>query len=116
MESIKNGGNYTPNPAPGNSRPIGRWGQMHLNYLRDIHPDLYNSEVLSEGFWDRLADLNEAAENRLQLIIHQMKTAESVTEELKRKDSMAWVGRMNSIKARAEEIIMHKLIYTEEEQ
>ena len=89
---------------------------MYLNYLKDSHTDRYRCEVLSEGFWVSLADLNEETTIRLQLIIQQMKKAEGVTEELKRKDAMAWVGRMNSIKARAEEIIIHELIYTEEEK
>ncbi len=115
MEVIKSGDNYTLKPTPCNSRSIGRWGRMYLNYLQDSHSDRYNSEVRSEGFWDRLAALNEDAEKRLQLIIHQMKTEEGVTEDLKRKDAMAWVGSMNSIKVRAEEIIMHELIFTEEE-
>ena len=116
MEAIKNGDNYTLKLTPGNPRSIGRWGRMYLNYLQDSHPDRYNSEVRSEGFWNSLADLNEETTNRLQLIIQQMKKAESVTEALKRKDAMAWVGRMNSIKARAEEIVIHELIYTEEEK
>ena len=116
MEAIKSRDNYTLKPTPGNPRSIGRWGRMYLSYLQDSHPDRYNSEVQSEGFWDCLTDLNEEASNRLQMIIQQMKKAEGVTEELKRKDAMAWVGRMNSIKARAEEIIIHELIYTEEEK
>lgn len=116
MEAIKSGDNYTRKPTPDNPRSIGRWGRMYLNYLQDSHSDRYNSEVRSEGFWNRLADLNEEASNRLQLIIHQMKTAEGITEDLKRKNAMAWVWRMNSIKARAEEIVIHELIYTEEEK
>jgi len=58
--------------------------------------------------------LNEQAQNRLELIIEQMKASESVTEELKSADQMAWVGAMNNIRNRAEEIILREMIYEED--
>jgi hypothetical protein len=61
--------------------------------------------------WTYLADLNEQAEERLDLIIEQMKAAEGVTEELKARNQLEWVGRMNNIRNRAEEIINSELIY-----
>ncbi len=61
-----------------------------------------------------LADLNEQAQERLFLIVEQMKAAEGVTEELKAANQMAWVGAMNSIRNRAEEIILRELIYGED--
>ena len=61
--------------------------------------------------WTYLADLNEQAEERLNLIIEQMKAAEGVTEELKARNQLEWVGRMNNIRNRAEEIINSELIY-----
>ena len=61
--------------------------------------------------WIYLADLNEQAEERLNLIIEQMKAAEGVTEELKARNQLEWVGRMNNIRNRAEEIINSELIY-----
>ena len=67
MESIKSGGNYTLKPTLGNPRSIGRWGRMYLNYLQDSHPDRYNIEVLSDNFWDYLADLNEETASRFHL-------------------------------------------------
>lgn len=63
--------------------------------------------------WTYLADLNEQAQNRLEVIIEQMKVAEGVTEVLKATDQMAWVGAMNSIRNRAEEIILREMIYEE---
>ncbi|MGN0292390.1 MAG: TnpV protein, partial [Lachnospiraceae bacterium] len=59
-------------------------------------------------------DLNEQAQDRLERMIDQMKIAEGVTEELKAADPMAWVGAMNSIRNRAEEIILQELIYGED--
>ena len=68
--------------------------------------------MLQSGeLWTYLADLNEQAQDRLERIIYQMKAAEGITEALKASDSMAWIGAMNNIHARAEEIIREELIY-----
>ena len=95
-------------------RPIGKWGRMHREYLKEHRPILFNDLVLSGQLWTYLADLNEQAQERLSLIIEQMKASEGVTEELKAIDQMAWVGAMNSIRNRAEEIILREMIYGED--
>ena len=95
-------------------RPIGKWGRMHRDYLKEHRPILYNDLILSGQFWTYLADLNEQAQERLSLIIEQMKATEGVTEEMKAADQMAWVSAMNSIRNRAEEIILRELIYGED--
>ena len=95
-------------------RPIGKWGRMHRDYLKEHRPILFNDLILSGRLWTYLADLNEQAKERLSLIIEQMKASEDVTEELKATDQMAWVGAMNSIRNRAEEIILRELIYEED--
>lgn len=95
-------------------RPIGKWGRMHRDYLKEYRPILYNDLILSGQLWTYLADLNEQAQERLSLIVEQMKASEGVTEELKAADQMAWVEAMNSIRNRAEEIILHELIYGED--
>jgi len=94
-------------------RPIGKWGRLHQEYLKQEHPVQFESLVLSGRLWTYLADTNEQAQERLFLIVEQMKAAEGVTEDLKESDPMAWVGAMNSIRNRAEEIIFHELIYGE---
>ena len=98
---------------PQESRSIGKWGRMHRDYLEMCHPIRYNQLVLSGTLWTNLADLNEQAQARMETLIAQMKTAEGVTESLKAADPMAWVQRMNSIRARAEEIVREKIIYGE---
>ena len=95
-------------------RPIGKWGRMHRDYLKEHRPILFNDLVLSDRLWTYLADLNEQAQDRLSLIIEQMKASEGVTEELKAADQMAWVGAMNSIRNRAEEIILREMIFEED--
>ena len=95
-------------------RPIGKWGRMHRDYLKEHRPILFNDLILSGQFWTYLADLNEQAQERLSVIVEQMKAAEGVNEELKATDQMAWVGAMNSIRNRAEEIILREMIYGED--
>ena len=95
-------------------RPIGKWGRMHRDYLKEQRPILFNDLILSGQLWTYLADLNEQAQERLSLIIEQMKAAEGVNEELKATDQMAWVGAMNSLRNRAEEIILREMIYGED--
>ena len=96
------------------TRPIGRWGRMHRDYIKEHKPIRFNDLCLSGELWTYLADLNEQAQSRLELIIEQMKASEGVTEELKAANQMAWVGAMNSIRNRAEEIILHEMIYEED--
>ena len=95
-------------------RPIGKWGRMHRDYLKEHRPILYNDLILSGQLWTYLADLNEQAQERLSLIIEQMKETEGVTEDMKQHNQMAWVGAMNSIRNRAEEIVLREMIYEED--
>ena len=95
-------------------RPIGKWGRMHRDYLKEYRPIIFNDLILSGQLWTYLADLNEQTQERLSLIIKQMQTAEGVTVELKAADQMAWVGAMNNIRNRAEEIILREMIYGED--
>ena len=92
-------------------RPIGKWGRMHRDYIKEYNPILYDSLVLEGTLWTYLADLNEQAQNHLECIIGQMKVAEGVTETMKANDQMAWVGAMNNIRNAAEEIVLSELIY-----
>ena len=96
------------------NRSIGKYGRMHRDYLQEHNPIRFDDLVLEGKLWTYLADLNEQAQNRLQLIIKQMQEAECVNDELKEKNQMAWVQAMNSIHKRAEEIVIHELVYGED--
>ena len=110
---IRMGDYYIPDlTLPEEKRPIGKWGRMHREYLKEHKPIQYNCLLLSGKLWTYLADLNEQAQDRLERIIYQMKAAEGITETLKATDPMEWVGRMNSIRSRAMEIVNSELIYT----
>ena len=91
---------------------IDRWGMMHANYLKEHRPGVYTRLILSGKYTQTLVELNAQAEERLMTIINQMKMAEGVTELMKMNDQMLWVQHMNSIRSRAEEIIMNEMIYT----
>lgn len=111
---IRCGDYYIPDiRLPEENRPIGRWGRMHRDYIKENNLIRFNDLCLSGDLWTYLADLNEQAQSRLELIIEQMKAAESVTENMKATDQMAWVGAMNSIRNRAEEIVTNELVITD---
>ena len=112
IEYIRCGDYYIPDlKLPEENRPIGKWGRMHRDYLKEHRPILYNDLILSCKLWTYLADLNQQAQERLETIIGQMTAAEGITEELKASNQMVWTQRMNSSRARAEEIIREELIY-----
>ena len=81
---------------PQENRSIGKYGRMHRDYLQEHNPIRFDDLVLEGKLWTYLADLNEQAQNRLQLIIRQMQEEESVNDELKEKNQMAWVAQIQT--------------------
>lgn len=115
IEYVLVGDYYIPDlKLPHEERAIGKYGRMHREYLKEHSPMKFNDLVLEGQLWTYLADLNEQAQERLSLIVEQMKVAEGVTEELKAADQTAWLGAMNSICNRAEEIVLRELVYGED--
>lgn len=115
IEYVLVGDYYIPDlKLPDEERPIGKYGRMHRDYLKEHHPVRFNHLVLEGQLWTYLANLNEQAQCGLQTIIGQLQEAESVTEELKAYDQLSWVRAMNSIHNRAEEIILRELVYGED--
>ena len=111
IEYVLVGDYYIPDlKLPNEERPIGKYGRMHREYLKEHNSMMFNDLVLDGQLWTYLADLNEQAENRLQFIIKQMQETENVTDELKEQNQMAWVQAMNNIYNRAEEIVIHELV------
>ena len=98
--------------GPEEDRPIGKWGRMHLNYLKEHRPGLYSRLILSGKLYHHLAELNDLAQARLEVVIRQMHSSEGVDESMKAQDQMLWVGRMNNIRQRAEEIVIAELVFT----
>ena len=112
IPSIRSGDYFIPDlKLTEETRPIGKWGRMHRDYLKEHHPIRFTNLVLSGNLWTYLADLNEQAQQRMETLIVQMQSADGITEALKAADSLDWTQRMNNITARAEEIIREELIY-----
>ena len=96
---------------PEERRIIGIWGQRHLRYLRQCKKTTYTALVIEGKLPDYLANINEQAEEMLFQLVKQMAKDEGVDEAMKRRDQLYWVGRMNNIRNRAEEIVQNELIY-----
>ena len=92
-------------------RPLGKYGRMRMRYLREHRSLLFNQLLLSGKLMKHLYSIDDACHERLDLLIPQMKTAESITEELKATEPMEWVRRMNNIHHRIEEMLFNELIY-----
>ena len=84
---------------------------MRLNYLREYRPGLFTRLILSGKLYEHLAEIDQTSRRQMVQIIPRMAQAEGVDEKLKAKDQMAWIGRMNNIRQRADEIILVELIY-----
>ena len=91
---------------------IGIQGERHKQYLKQEHRIVYETMLLKGTLYRYLADINTQAEDMLLRLTEEMAKREGITERLKAGDQMAWVGGMNNIRARAEEIVTHELIYT----
>lgn len=92
-------------------RPIGKYGRLRKAYLQEYCSAVYSDMVISDKLWHHLADVEEQAQQRMDVMIQQMKEVEGVTEELKAKEQMEWVRRMNGIHNRAEEIVLKEIVY-----
>ena len=90
---------------------IGKYGRMHRNYLKEHRKVLYTNLILDGTLFERLAEIDKACNERMELICTAMAKQEGVTEALKAVDQMEWVRRQNSIHNRAEEIVLSELVY-----
>ncbi len=91
---------------------IGKYGRMHQEYLKENRPILYDDLILTEKLLPYLAEIDETCRRRLDIIIPEMARREGVDAELKRRSSLEWAARMNSIKSRAEETVLQELVYS----
>lgn len=105
---------YLPNLTVGeqNTPPLGKYGRMRRTYLKEHSPVLLNRLVLNGTLFQHLTEIDRTAQEWLDQIIPQMMQEQGVTEDLKRRDQLAWVGAMNNIHAQIEEIILTELVYT----
>ena len=109
----KNGDYLIPNLLP-NKEPeqaLTKYGLMRRNFLKEHRGGVYQGMILTGELKAPCLEIQEQAEQRMQLLTEQMAKAEGVTEELKAADQMKWVAKMNSIRHSAEETVLTELIY-----
>lgn len=115
-----NGRGYTavgdyllPNIAYGNEPlHLGRYSRLRQKFLKENHGGVYCEMLLSGSLWEHLAEIESSCQTRLERIVSALAKSEGVTESLKESDQLEWVRNMNSIRSRAEEIVLAELIYT----
>ena len=113
------GGSYTqvgdyllPDLLPGNEESaVGIWGRRHARWLRRNRRVTYINLLTSGKLPGYLAEIDRQAQEMVTLLVEQYAAAESITEQLKADDQLAWVGRMNSIRERVEEVVLSGLVY-----
>ena len=122
MKSLfeQNGGKYTQSgdyflPEMGltelEKKPLGKYGMMRRKYLEESRQGLYTRMILSGKLMEHLQEIDATCSRRMEQMIREMAVAEGVTEELKAKEQMTWVRKMNSLHVSAEEIVLKELVY-----
>ncbi|MBR0132686.1 MAG: TnpV protein [Lachnospiraceae bacterium] len=91
---------------------IGHWGWQRKEFLRKHKRGVYNAMLMQGTLTQHLIDINRDALDMMETIVKRTAELENVTEDLKRRDQMEWVRRMNNIRSRAEEFVRSDLIYT----
>ena len=93
--------------------PLGKYGRMRKRYLEQKHDGTFSALVLSGKLTQHLQDIDQTAKEQMAALTRQLAAAEGVTEELKTRDQLEWVRRMNSIRNRAEEVVIREVVYGE---
>ena len=105
-------GDYYVIAGDGDERPtVGIWGQRHLRWLKQNRRVTYTNILTSGILYEYLREIDTQIRGQLDALITQMARAEGITEQLKAKNTLEWVRHMNSIRNRAEEIVLEELIY-----
>ena len=106
-------GMYYPEIALPKSEPprYGKYGRTRLRYLQEHHTLMYQDLLLEGKLTAHLNEIDDSANDRMKLLTRQMQEQQGVTEELKDRDQLAWVGAMNNIHAAAEEIVYAEVVY-----
>ena len=114
IEYVRVGDYYIQNltlPKPRRTGNIGKYGRLKLNYMKKHNIPEYTEMLLNNELNSYLLDIEDACKNKIEILIKQMAKKENITEELKANNQLEWVGKMNSIKQSAEEIVLNELIY-----
>ena len=105
-------GIYYPNLVSTDEEPhYGKYGMMRKTYLKEHRPAMYSLYMLEDRLTEHLNTVDDEAQERMDILVRQMMEKQGVTEELKARDQMVWVGAVNNIQNAAEEIVLKELIY-----
>ncbi len=96
---------------PASDYPLGKYGRMRRNYLKEHRKVLFANMIVNGTLFEHLAEIDQSCNERMESIVSAMAEKEDVTEALKAVDQMEWVRRMNSIRNRAEEIVLTEFVY-----
>ena len=99
-------------PPEGSDTPLGKYGRLRHTFLKEHHNGIYTAMLMAGSLWKHLSETDQTCTERIERIVSQMAERENVTEALKAANQMEWVRRMNNIHNRAEEIVLHELVYT----
>ena len=91
---------------------LGRYSRLRQKFLKENHGGIYSEMLLGGSLWEHLADVEGSCQARLERIVSMLAESEGVMETLKEINQLKWVCKMNSIRSRAEEIVLSELIYT----
>ena len=106
-------GMYYPDLALPEEEPhYGKYGRMRLRHLKENHKVLYTTLLLDGELVKHLNEVDDSANQRMELLTLQMQERQGINEDLKARNQRAWVGAMNNIRNAAEEIVLSELIYS----
>ena len=92
--------------------PLGRYGRMRKDYLKETNETMYEVMMVTQELIPHCRSIQEQAEERRDFLIKEMAKMEGISEQLKETNPMDWVGKMNNIRQRAEEIVLTEIIYS----
>ena len=105
-------GIYYPNLVSTDEEPhYGKYGMMRKTYLKEHRPVLYSLYMLEDRLTEHLNVVDDEAQERMDILVRQMMEKQGITEELKARDQMAWIGAVKNIRNAAEEIVCNEIIY-----
>ena len=90
--------------------PLGKYGRMRLNFLKQQHPVLYHTMLLNGSLYPHLMEVEQTAESQMQQTMQGLLKQNPAPN--KEQHQMGWVQHMNSLKAQAEELVLNELIYS----
>ena len=99
---------------PERNYEIGKYGRMRHRYLKEHRKIQYTTMILDGTLYDHLEEIERICNERIETMVTAMKKQQGITEELKARDPLAWVGAMNNIRSCAEEVILRELVYEED--